>query len=81
MVYLEFCEGLLCVVALTEYVTVMRKVKDAKNAPDVTADCSQQLQRLMGERMLEFRWLLEELRTPQPVSIKRLEKAWGQLTY
>ena len=40
-------------------------------------------------RMLEFRWLLEELRvsffaqalrTPQPVSIKRLEKAWGQLT-
>jgi ATP-dependent helicase HrpA len=37
-------------------------------------------------RMLEFRWLLEELRvsffveklrTPQPVSIKRLEKAWG----
>ena len=41
-------------------------------------------------RMLEFRWLLEELRvsffaqelrTPQPVSIKRLEKAWGQLNY
>jgi ATP-dependent helicase HrpA len=40
------------------------------------------------ERMLEFRWLLEELRvsffaqelrTPQPVSVKRLEKAWGQL--
>ena len=39
-------------------------------------------------RMQEFRWLLEELRvsffaqelrTPQPVSIKRLEKAWGQL--
>ena len=37
-------------------------------------------------RMLEFCWLLEELRvsffaqelrTPQPVSIKRLEKAWG----
>ena len=36
-------------------------------------------------RMLEFRWLLEELRvsffaqelrTPQPVSIKRLGKAW-----
>jgi ATP-dependent helicase HrpA len=45
---------------------------------------------VMDERMLEFRWLLEELRvsffaqelrTPQPVSIKRLEKAWGQLTY
>ena len=39
-------------------------------------------------RMHEFRWLLEELRvsffaqelrTPQPVSIKRLEKAWQQL--
>jgi len=42
----------------------------------------------MDERMLEFRWLLEELRvslfaqelrTPQPVSVKRLEKAWLQL--
>ncbi len=41
-------------------------------------------------RMLEFRWLLEELRvsffaqelrTPQPVSVKRLEKVWGQLNY
>jgi ATP-dependent helicase HrpA len=41
------------------------------------------------ERMQEFRWLLEELRvsffaqelrTPQPVSVKRLEKAWAQLT-
>ena len=40
------------------------------------------------ERMAEFRWLLEELRvsffaqelrTPQPVSVKRLEKAWAQL--
>ncbi len=39
-------------------------------------------------RLDEFRWLLEELRvslfaqelrTPQPVSVKRLEKAWGQL--
>lgn len=39
-------------------------------------------------RMQEFRWLLEELRvslfaqelrTPQPVSIKRLEKVWTQL--
>ena len=39
-------------------------------------------------RMDEFRWLLEELRvslfaqelrTPQPVSIKRLEKAWAQI--
>ena len=40
------------------------------------------------EKMLEFRWLLEELRvsffaqelrTPQPVSVKRLDKAWAQL--
>ena len=39
-------------------------------------------------RMQEFRWLMEELRvsffaqelrTPQPVSIKRLEKVWQQL--
>ncbi|MCF8168894.1 MAG: DUF3418 domain-containing protein, partial [Rhodoferax sp.] len=43
----------------------------------------------VDERMQEFRWLLEELRvsffaqelrTPQPVSVKRLDKAWGQLT-
>ncbi|HEX7890860.1 MAG TPA: ATP-dependent RNA helicase HrpA [Ramlibacter sp.] len=40
------------------------------------------------ERMEDFRWLLEELRisffaqelrTPQPVSVKRLDKVWGQL--
>ncbi|MES2942193.1 MAG: ATP-dependent RNA helicase HrpA [Pseudomonadota bacterium] len=39
-------------------------------------------------RMQEFRWLLEELRvsffaqelkTPQPISIKRLDKAWSQI--
>jgi ATP-dependent helicase HrpA len=39
-------------------------------------------------RMQELRWLLEELRvsffaqelrTPQPVSVKRLDKVWGQL--
>ena len=39
-------------------------------------------------KMQEFRWLLEELRvsyfaqelrTPQPVSLKRLDKAWTQL--
>ena len=38
----------------------------------------------------EFRWLLEELRvslfaqelrTPQPVSVKRLDKAWAQLSH
>lgn len=43
---------------------------------------------VVDARMQEFRWLLEELRvsffaqelrTPQPVSIKRLEKAWAQL--
>jgi ATP-dependent helicase HrpA len=40
-------------------------------------------------RLEEFRWLLEELRvslfaqelrTPQPVSVKRLEKVWAQLS-
>ena len=40
-------------------------------------------------RLQEVRWLLEELRvsffaqelrTPQPVSVKRIDKAWGQLT-
>ena len=42
----------------------------------------------VDDRMAEFRWLLEELRisffaqelkTPQPVSTKRLDKAWVQL--
>jgi ATP-dependent helicase HrpA len=41
-------------------------------------------------RTLEFRWLLDEmrmsffaqeLRNSQPVSIKRLDKAWGQLNH
>ena len=40
-------------------------------------------------RLIEYRWLLEELRvsffaqelrTPQPVSVKRLDKAWEQLS-
>jgi ATP-dependent helicase HrpA len=137
---------------LLEFGAATRKIKDTKNAPDATADCTQQLQRLMPKnfmaatpwpqlqhcarylkaitlrldkyradpardaqrltelkpqeqrywrlvaerkgaqdaRMLDFRWLLEELRvsffaqelrTPQPVSIKRLEKAWGQLNH
>jgi ATP-dependent helicase HrpA len=55
----------------------------------------QRFQRLVAERRGEpdaglddFRWLLEELRvslfaqelkTPQPVSVKRLERAWAQL--
>ncbi len=43
----------------------------------------------VDERMQELRWLLEELRvsffaqelrTPQPVSVRRLEKVWAQLT-
>ena len=137
-------------VVLAEYATALRKIKDTKNAPEATADCAQQLQRLMPKnfiaatpwpqlqhfarylkaitlrldkyradpardaqrlaelrpqeqrfwrlvaerkgvqdaRMLELRWLLEELRvsffaqelrTPQLVSIKRVEKVWGQL--
>jgi ATP-dependent helicase HrpA len=42
----------------------------------------------VDDRMQELRWLLEELRvslfaqelrTPQPVSVKRLEKVWSQL--
>jgi ATP-dependent helicase HrpA len=41
-------------------------------------------------RLIEFRWLLEELRvslfaqelrTPMPVSVKRLEKIWGQISH
>ncbi|SFC55829.1 ATP-dependent helicase HrpA [Polaromonas sp. OV174] len=43
---------------------------------------------VVDARMQEFRWLLEELRvsffaqelrTPQPVSVKRLDKAWAQI--
>ncbi len=42
----------------------------------------------VDERMQDFRWLLEELRvslfaqelrTPQPVSVKRMEKVWAQV--
>ncbi len=42
----------------------------------------------VDDRMQEYRWLLEELRvsffaqelrTPQPVSVKRLDKLWGQI--
>ncbi|MEI7786261.1 MAG: DUF3418 domain-containing protein, partial [Betaproteobacteria bacterium] len=142
----------LAAVVLIEYAGAMRKIKDNKNFLEASADCSQQLQRLMPKnfvastpwpqlqhfarylkaitlrldkvradpardtqrllelrpqeqrywrlvaerkgvqdaRMLELRWLLEELRvsffaqelrTPQPVSIKRLDKAWGQLNH
>ena len=53
----------------------LRVLADRKGAPDARLD--------------GFRWLLEELRvslfaqelrTPQPVSVKRLERAWAQLT-
>ena len=140
----------LAATILTEYAAAARKIKDTKNAPEATADCAQQLQRLCPKRFLvqtpwpqlqhfarylkaitlrldkyradpardatrltelrpqeqrywrlvaerkgavdarmqELRWLLEELRvsffaqelrTPQPVSVKRLEKVWGQV--
>jgi ATP-dependent helicase HrpA len=69
--------------------------RDAARMAEVRAE-EQRFWRLVAERkgaqdarMQEFRWLLEELRvslfaqelrTPQPVSIKRLAKVWGQLT-
>jgi len=139
-------------IILIEFAAATRKIKDTKNATEATADCAQQLQRLVpkrflaltpwtqlqhyarylkavvlrldkwradpardtakllelkpqeqrywrlvaerkgavDDRMLEFRWLLEELRvsffaqelrTPQPVSVKRLDKAWTQLNH
>ena len=52
-----------------------RRIADARGATDARLD--------------EFRWLIEELRvslfaqelrTPQPVSVKRLEKVWSQLS-
>ncbi len=45
---------------------------------------------VVDARLDEFRWLIEELRisffaqelrTPQPVSVKRLEKAWSQFSF
>jgi ATP-dependent helicase HrpA len=54
----------------------LRSVADRKGVRDARLD--------------EFRWLLEELRisffaqelrTPQPVSVKRLEKAWAQMSH
>jgi ATP-dependent helicase HrpA len=68
--------------------------RDTARMADVRAQ-EQRYWRLVAERkghvdarMQEFRWLLEELRvslfaqelrTPQPVSVKRLEKVWAQL--
>ncbi|MDH4050594.1 MAG: ATP-dependent RNA helicase HrpA [Rubrivivax sp.] len=52
----------------------LRRLAELKGAPDARLD--------------EFRWLLEELRvslfaqelrTPQPVSVKRLDRAWAQI--
>ena len=136
-------------VVLSDYQTVLRKLKDARPARDVADDVAQQLERLMTGRFVadtpwerlhhvprylraigarldklradpardsarlaelrpleqrylrklaerrgardarldEFRWWLEELRvglfaqelkTPQPVSVKRLDKIWAQ---
>jgi ATP-dependent helicase HrpA len=69
--------------------------RDTSRMSEVKAE-DQRYWRLVAERkgaqdarMQEFRWLLEELRvslfaqelrTPQPVSVKRLQKVWGQLT-
>ena len=59
----------------TLYERCLRLIAERRGAPDA--------------RLEEFRWLLEELRvslfaqelrTPQPVSVKRLEKAWAQLS-
>ena len=68
--------------------------RDAQRMQDVSAQ-DQRFWRLVAERkgvqdarLQELRWLLEELRvslfaqelrTPQPVSVKRLEKVWGQV--
>jgi len=69
-------------------------VRDAKHMQDARAQ-EQRYWRLVADRkgqqdarMQDLRWLLEELRvslfaqelrTPQPVSLKRLEKVWGQV--
>jgi ATP-dependent helicase HrpA len=68
--------------------------RDAARAAELRP-LEQRYWRLVAERkgvveggLQEFRWLLEELRvsyfaqelrTPQPVSVKRLDKAWAQL--
>ena len=68
--------------------------RDAQRMAEARAQ-EQRFWRLVAERkgqqdarLKELRWLLEELRvsffaqelrTPQPVSIKRLEKVWGQV--
>ena len=50
----------------------------------------QQAHLTVSEDLLEYRWLIEELRvslfaqelkTPFPISIKRLEKTWQDITH
>ena len=71
-------------------------VRDAQRLAELRP-VEQRYLRLVAERkgvgdvrLDEYRWLLEELRvslfaqelrTPQPVSIKRLDKVWGQLLH
>ena len=71
-------------------------VRDAQRLAELRP-AEQRYWRLVAERkgvgdarLDEYRWLLEELRvslfaqelrTPQPVSIKRLDKVWGQLLH
>ncbi len=85
-----------CCDALDKYRTDPNPDRDAQRLTELKPQ-EQRYWRLVSERkgaqdvrMLEFRWLLEELRvsffaqelrTPQPVSIKRLEKAWGELKF
>ncbi|WP_448252052.1 ATP-dependent RNA helicase HrpA [Ottowia oryzae] len=70
--------------------------RDAQRMAEVRAQ-DQRFARLLAERkgqqdarLQELRWLLEELRvslfaqelrTPQPVSVKRLDKVWAQLAH
>lgn len=70
-------------------------VRDAQRLAELRP-MEQRFQRRLAElkgqhdaRLDEFRWLMEELRislfaqelrTPQPVSVKRLEKAWTQIS-
>jgi ATP-dependent helicase HrpA len=72
-----------------------RRPRARRHAAGRAAPLEQRFWRLLAERkgvadarLQEFRWLLEELRvsffaqelrTPQPVSVKRLDKAWQQL--
>ena len=42
----------LAAVILIEFAAATRKIKDTKNAPEATADCAQQLQRLLPKRFL-----------------------------